>query len=196
MAFDLAESETSDASARNRWIAVYIGILAVILAIAGVGSGNATKDATAHNIEASNLWAFFQAKNIRRHELRLQIAEFEVLLAAQPDMPETARQLVQANIEKLKENEGRYTSEPETGEGTKELMARAVEIEKLRDIAMRKDPYFDYGQAFLQIAIVLASVAIIAGGGALLLLSGVFAAAGIALTLNGFFLFAALPLVG
>ena len=58
-----------------------------MLAICGVGGGNATKDATARNIEAANTWAFFQAKNIRRHELRLQIAEFEVLLAAQPDMP-------------------------------------------------------------------------------------------------------------
>ena len=41
---------------------------------------------------------------------------------------------------------------------------------------MRKDPYFDYGQALLQIAIVLASVSIITGGTSLLVLSGILAA--------------------
>jgi len=161
-----------------------------------VGSGNATKDATARNIEASNLWSFFQAKNIRRHETRLQITQFEAMLAVQPQMPAEARQLIETNLDKLRKDEARYTSEPETGEGTKELMTRAQEIEKQRDIAMAKDPYFDYGQALLQIAIVLASVAIIAGGAALLFLSGIFAIAGIALTLNGFFLIAVVPFIG
>ena len=87
MAFkDLAEAIDSDKTGRDRLIAVYIGVLAVLLAVCGVGGGNAMKDATARNIEAANTWAFFQAKNIRRHELRLQIAEFEVMLASQPEL--------------------------------------------------------------------------------------------------------------
>jgi hypothetical protein len=44
---------------RERLIAVYIAILAVALSVCSVGGGNATKDATARNIEASNAWAFF-----------------------------------------------------------------------------------------------------------------------------------------
>ena len=55
----------SDSEARNKWVGVYIGILAVLLAVCGMGGGNAAKDATRANIEASNTWAFFQAKNIR-----------------------------------------------------------------------------------------------------------------------------------
>jgi hypothetical protein len=177
-------------------IAVYIGVLAVILAIAGVGGGNATKDATASNIEASNTWAFFQAKNIRRNEIRLQISEFEVVLAAQPGMPESARAMIEDKIAKLRKDEARYTSEPETGEGTQELAVKARANEQLRNVAMAKDPYFDYGQALLQIAIVLASVAIITGGTALLVLSGLLGVVGTTLTLNGFFLFFNLPFVG
>ncbi len=88
-------------------IAVYIGILAVLLAVCGVGGGNAMKDATARNIEAANIWAFFQAKNIRRHELRLQIAEFEVLLAGQPDMPPAARALIDEKLKKYRADEVR-----------------------------------------------------------------------------------------
>jgi len=197
MAFqDLADAVDAGKKHRDRLIAVYIGVLAVILAVAGVGGGNATKDATARNIEAANTWAFFQAKNIRRHEIRLMISEFEVLLATQPAMPEAARAMIDERMTKLRADEARYTSEPDTGEGTKELSVRAKDLEQQRDLAMSKDPYFDYGQALLQIAIVLASVAIITGGNALLVLSGLLSALGTLLTLNGFFLFYHVPYIG
>ncbi len=190
MAFkDLAEAIDSDKTHRDRLIAVYIGVLAVLLAVAGVGGGNAMKDATARNIEAANTWAFFQAKNIRRHELRLQIAEYEVLLASRPDMPPAARALIDEKLKKYRADEARLTSEPEAKEGVEELKVRAKELEIQRDKAMVKDPFFDYGQALLQIAIVLASVAIITGGTVLLILSGVLASLGTLSMLNGFFLF-------
>ena len=190
MAFkDLAEAIDSDKTGRDRLIAVYIGVLAVLLAVCGVGGGNAMKDATARNIEAANTWAFFQAKNIRRHELRLQTAEFEVLLATQPNLSDTARTLIDEKLKKYRADETRLTSEPDTGEGVEELKIRAKALEVQRDRAMVKDPYFDYGQALLQIAIVLASVAIITGGTVLLVLSAVLAGIGTLSTLNGFLLF-------
>src|SRR5262245_55353067 len=114
---DLAEAVDRDKTHRDRLIAVYIGVLAAILAIAGVGGGNSTKDATARNIEASNTWAFFQAKNIRRNEIRLQISQFEVTLATQPALTAEARAVIDEKIAKLRKDEARYTSEPETGEG-------------------------------------------------------------------------------
>lgn len=88
------------------------------------------------------------------------------------------------------------TSEPDTGEGITELLAKGKSVELQRDRAMRKDPYFDYGQALLQIAIVLASVAIITGGTSLLVLSAVLAAFGALSTLNGFTLHFTLPGIG
>lgn len=193
---DLFDSSDTDKGHRDRLIAVYIGILAVILAISGVGGGNATKDATARNIEAANTWSFFQAKNIRRHQLRLQISEFEVLLASQPALPDAARTMIEGKIAELRKDEAHLASEPETGEGTKELVIKGRELEKQRDVAMAKDPYFDYGQALLQIAIVLASVSIITRGTMLVALSGVLGALGTLLTANGFFLFLALPYIG
>ena len=51
------------------------------------------------------------------------------------------------------------------------MFAKAKSIEADRDRALRKDPYFDLAQALLQIAIVLASVAIIAGTDLLFFLS-------------------------
>ena len=178
---------------RDRLIAVYIGMLAVALAICSVGGGNAMKDATARNIEASNTWAFFQAKNIRRHELRLQIAEYEILLTSQPGLPEAARAMIEDKLAKYRKDETRLTSEPGTGEGLNELLTKGKSLEVQRDRAMLKDPYFDYGQALLQIAIVLASVAIITGGASLLVLSAGLAVFGVLSTLNGFLLFVATP---
>ena len=196
MAFkDLVEAIDSDKTTRDRLIAVYIGILAVLLAVCGVGGGNAMKDATARNIEASNTWAFFQAKNIRRHDLRLQVGEFEVQLASDPQLPDPARKLIDEKIAKYRKDEARLTSEPETGEGLNELLVKGKALEVQRDRAMLKDPFFDYGQALLQVAIVLASIAIITGGTSLLVLSSLMAALGIVSTLNGFFLFFGAPFI-
>ena len=198
MAFqDLADSaKESRSKHRDRLIAVYIGVLAVALSICSVGGGNATKVATARNIEAANTWAFFQAKNIRRNDVRLQIDELELKLAAEPGLSEAARAAIEDKLKTYRATEARLGSEPETGEGMKELLAKGKSLEALRDLAMRKDPYFDYGQALLQIAIVLASVSIITGGASLLVLSMLLASLGVASAVNGFALLYSVPLIG
>jgi Domain of unknown function (DUF4337) len=88
---DVIERLTGDKEERTKWVGVYIGVLAVLLAICGVGGANATKDATRANIEASNTWAFFQAKNIRRNSTNLAADQLELFLAALPQMPASAR---------------------------------------------------------------------------------------------------------
>ncbi len=194
---DLADAvDQSAKSLRDRLIAVYIGVLAVALAICSVGAGNATKDVMTSNIKAANSWAFFQAKNIRRNGLQLQIGELEVLLAAEPQLSESARSMIGAKIKQYREKEAHLKSEPETGEGLKELLVKGKALEARRDLAMRKDHYFDYGMALLQIAIVLASVSIITGGTSLLVLSLLTSAVGIVSTLNGFTLVYTVPFIG
>ena len=65
----------TDTDELKKWVGVYIGVLAVLLAICSVGGANATKDATRANIEATNTWAFYQAKNIRRTSTNLAADE-------------------------------------------------------------------------------------------------------------------------
>jgi hypothetical protein len=180
----------------DKWVGVYIGVLALILAVCSLGGGNASKDATMKNIEASNTWAFFQAKNMRRHVIRMQIDELTLALAANPALPADAKTAYEAKLKQYREQEALLTSDPKTNEGLDELFKRAKALEEERDVAMRKDPYFDYGQALLQIAIVLASVAIISGGSALVAISLLFGLIGSALTLNGFMLLLAVPGIG
>lgn len=181
---------------RDRWIGVYIGVLAVLLALCAMGGGNAAKDATLSNIEASNVWAFFQAKNLRRQVVRAQIEDLEVLLATAPALSDTQRAFLSEKIAAHKSAEAKLTSDPQSGEGLDELFRKGKAIEARRDAAMAKDPYFDYGEALLQIAIVLASVAIISGGSVLLAMSFALGGVGTLLTLNGFLMLTRLPLIG
>lgn len=185
---------------RDRWIGVYIGILAVTLALCSMGGGNAAKDATLKNIEAANTWAFFQAKNMRRHTLRLAKSDLEILLVTQPGLTDDARTAVERKIADYAKQEEILTKDPEKPEAQREgldqLWEKGKRLEAERDVAMRKDPYFDYGEALLQIAIVLASIALITNGAALLAVSGVLAGLGVICTANGFMLFANLPFIG
>ncbi|MCB1504578.1 MAG: DUF4337 domain-containing protein [Hyphomicrobiaceae bacterium] len=195
---DLRGSAGGDAHGRerDRWIGVYIGALAVILAICSVGGDNAAKDATLKHIEAANVWSFFQGKNVRRQIVRSHTEDLEIIVDTMPTLTAEQAKRITDKITAGKAYDAKLTSDPASGEGLDELYKRGKALEAERDLAMAKDPYFDYGQAALQIAIVLASIAIISGGSALLVLSMVLGAAGALLTLNGFLMVAHLPLIG
>lgn len=176
---------------RDRKIGVYIGVLAVFLALSSMGGDNAASDASNRNIEAANTWAFFQAKNMRRHVLRVEVDELELIMLADPNMPEAAKAAIASKIASYKEQDQKLTSDPATKEGLDQLWEKAKALEKDRDHALKRGPSFDTASACLQIAIVLASVAIISGGSAMALLgvSALLGLAGAIFTLNGFTLF-------
>lgn len=185
--------DSKNLSSRDKYIGVYIGILAVILAICSMGGGNAAKDATLKNIQASNTWAFFQAKNARRQALRLQSDDLEMRLAVEPNLSEDVRQKISARIADYKAQDAKLTSDKEHMEGLDELWEKGKSLEKDRDIALKRDPYFDYGEALLQIAIVLASVSIISGGNFLLAASMALGTLGLISTVGGFTLAFPIP---
>src|SRR6266508_1731656 len=81
----------------------------------------------------------------------------------------------------------RYRSEPDTREGSIELMERAREAEHKRDTALARYHHYEVASAAYQIGIVLASAAVITGIIALAYAAGVLGLAGIAFTCIGFF---------
>ena len=183
----LEQSETEGNGLKTR-AALVVSTLAMVLAFASLGGSNAAKDSTQENIAASNLYSFFQAKSIRQTEFRLAADQLEVTLALEPKMPAEARELVEKRIAEYRKNVARYESEPESREGKKELLERAREREAKRDRALAQDPWFDYAEALLQIAIVIVSVSIIASRSLLLVVGGLLGIVGALCTLNGFFL--------
>ena len=173
--------------------AVAIAILAMVLAICSLGGSNAGKEAVNNNILASNYFNFFQAKNMRQTSLMLAADELEYGWLNEPSVGESAKQAMRAKLDQYKKTIARYDSEPDTREGKKELMERAREHEQKRDLALKQDPYFDYAEALLQIAIVLISVAIIANLPWLSFLGGAVGIVGVLLTINGFLLLVEIP---
>ena len=164
----------------NKGVALLISILALVLAFAETLGKGAQTGALAYNIEASNLWAFFQAKTIRQTVLRTAAEELE----AQGTIK---NETVKKQVEAWKKTAERYQSEPETGEGRKELSARAKEAEKKRDTAMAAYHHYELASAAVQIAIVLASASIITSIAALVWLAGALGVVGVAFCLIGFF---------
>ena len=122
--------------------------------------------------------------------------ELELLQASQPNMPADAAHQVRSQDQGLSRPVQKLTTDPTRKEGLDELFVKGKALEVERDIALRKDPYFDWSQALLQIAIVLASVHLIIGNFMLLGLSGGLGGLGILLMLNGFTLLVPLPFLG
>ena len=178
----------------RRITGIYLGVIAMLLAIATLGGAEATKEMLNANIHASDTYAFYQAKNIRQTLYQTSTAQLELLAAGATALSESDKAKTAELIKRYRDTAARYESEPATGDGKKELMGKAKDWEHKRDHAAAQIPNFEYGEALLQIAIVLGSVAIVAASPWLLGASGVLAAAGILLTLNGYLLL--VPLAG
>lgn len=143
----------------NKRIALLISVLALVLAFAETLGKGAQTTAIDKNIEASNLWSFFQAKTIRMTVMRTA-AEAAELDLNQLGLPKT-KEAISQRIATWRKTAERYDSEPETGEGRKELAARAKEAEKVRNRSLAAYHHYETASAALQIAIVLASAAIV-----------------------------------
>ena len=145
----------------NKKVALLIGIIALLLAFSETLGKSAQTAALSYNIEAANLWAFFQAKNIRRTTVVTAAEEMAVIAVSTTDAVLKASMTKQ--IDTWQKIAARYRSEPEVNEGTVELAERAKAAEKKRDIAMARYHHYEVASAAFQIGIVLASATVITG---------------------------------
>ncbi|MGH8672786.1 MAG: DUF4337 domain-containing protein [Burkholderiales bacterium] len=163
----------------NKGIALLISVLALVLAFSETLGKSAQTAGIAANIEASNLWAFFQAKTIRQTTMRTAA---DALTA---EFGDKAPEPVKKQIDNWKKTAERYQSEPETGEGRKELAERAKTAEKKRDRSMTAYHHFELASAAVQIAIVMASASIITSIPALVWIAGGLGVLGVAFCVIG-----------
>jgi len=191
-AAEMMEQERTSDKFKQR-AAILIAVLAMLLAITSLGGSNAGKEAVNNNVFASNFYSFYQAKNARQTSIQLAADHIELAVLNDPALPESAKAELKKKVEAYRKTVARYDSEPETGEGKKELLARAKEFEARRDHALKQDPYFDYAEALLQIAIVLISVAIVAEMSWLMAIGGALGIVGTLLMVNGFLLLVEIP---
>lgn len=149
----------------NKNVALLISVLALFLALSETMGKSAQTAALGNNIEASNLWAFFQAKTIRMTVVRTAGENAELQRVALPEG--AGAEPYAKRLDDWKKTAARWDSEPETGEGRKELAARAKQAETARDTNLAKYHHFEIASAAFQIGIVLASAMLITGVAAL-----------------------------
>jgi len=179
---------------RDKRVAVYIAVLAVLLAVAATGSNDAMKSAQQAGFQVNDQYAFYQSKYIRQSQLKLasdqlQLKIDETLNLA--SLPEAARKLIETKKDEYDKEIDRL--ETNARNGKKELLAKAEACDNQRTVALAQHPFYDYSLAMLQIAIVLASASIIMGTPLLLYGSFGVGAFGILLFLNGYTLFYGAP---
>jgi type IV secretory pathway VirB10-like protein len=150
MAQESARTKTLSRSEREALVKDKAGwvitVLAALLAVNTLLSGSNSSKILNNTIEANNTWAFYQAKSIKQ-----TLAEMALDNTKDPKKTET----LTAKI-------NRYESDPATGEGKKELMAKARKLEEERAVARQRSPYYTYAGSILQISIVLLTAAILA----------------------------------
>ncbi|MGA3113686.1 MAG: DUF4337 domain-containing protein [Syntrophobacteraceae bacterium] len=172
----------------TRRVALVTAVFAVVLAIASLGGNHAMKEMLLAQQQASDQWAYYQAKSIREHLYKTQkvLLENELDLLSQTASPESAEK-VKASIEALAGGESKFVSDK------KEIEQEARKLEKERDTYRSQDPYFEYAEVLLQIAIVMASVSIISASGAVFGFSLLVASLGALMCANGYLQIFALP---
>ena len=177
----------------NRKIALVIAILALFLSFSETLGKGAQTEATTKNIEASDLWAFFQAKSIRTTVVTTAAEQMAVTVAGATD--QAAKDAMQKQIDAWKKTAVRYDSEPSTNEGRKELAERAKAAEEERDLSMAKYHHYELSSAAFQIGIVLASAAVITGMVLLAWFAGLLGLVGAGLLALGIFAPHAVPFI-
>ncbi len=172
----------------TRRVALTTAIFAVLLAITSLGGNNATKEMMLSQQQSADQWAFYQSKAMREHLYRSQKMRLEAdLLDRSTSMRPEAKKKYEELLNTFKEEEGRYKVEK------KKIEDDAKQLEATRDMNMSKDPYFDYAEVMLQIAIVMASISILALSRQVFLFAVACAAVGSVLMINGYLLIFRIP---
>ena len=189
-ALDAAEKEKKEAEARQlkSKAAITISVLALTMIAVQYVSNQQSKISSGAGAATTNSYNFFQAKNARQaiHVVALDTLKSQTM---SPNLTPNQRVFLDGKIEEYTQKIQRYASDPATGEGKKELLEEAKRQQAVAAVASKKNAWFGFAQSSLQIAIVIASSAFIAGASSFFVLSYIVGAVGVFLALNGWFLF-------
>ncbi len=194
MTDDPAE-EAVEAKEKDRTVALIIAILALLLALAEAGAKRAQHMSTESNIQASDLFNFYQAKRIRSTVVETAADLLEAQKAGVGDPK--AQEALDRQIEAFRTTVATFERDPKKPEDSLDsIQERAQQAIETRELANHRLERYELGSGLTQIAIVLASAAIITGIGALIWFSAVLGAIGALLLALGFFAPTALNILG
>ena len=191
----MAEPLEDAVEAEDKKVAVIIAILALFLALSEAGAKNAQHRSTEQNIEASDLFNFYQAKKVRSTIAETASESLEAIAPTVTD--EKASAAIEKQIAAWKATVAKFEHDPKKPEDSLDkIQERASEAQEGRELSNRRLEHFEYASGALQIAIVLASAAIITGVGVLAWAAGALGLVGAILMGFGYLAPTALPFLG
>lgn len=165
----------------------YLALSTVILAVCATlstfkGGGYSTKSVISQE-QASNQWAYYQAKSIKSNLYQLQAEELKLRIDALPANQEQTRKIYQERLADYEKRTARYNTEQA------EIQAGAKKLEMQRDEAQRHGQPFGVAVIFLQVAILISSIAGLLKRKQIWYVALPFSMVGLVYFADGFFLF-------
>ena len=166
----MAEALEDAVESDDKRVAILIAILALFLALSEAGGKNAQHLSTEKNIEASDLFNFYQAKKVRSTILD---ASSDAMTQSRASVADAKVQAgMDKQIEDWKAQVARLENDPKKPEDSMDkILEKAKGAKEDQELANRRLEHYEFAAGLIQIAIVLASAAIITGVAALSILS-------------------------
>lgn len=154
-------------------VAITISILAVLVAMATLMGHRSSIEAVLLQTQASDQWAYYQAKNIRLHEMQSVADLITVLDRGEKEKAEALREKYKKEIE-------RYESDKD------QISEKAKEFENERGVVSRREDRFDAGEVVLDIALIICSLTLLTKRKAFWYSGMVIGVVGFFISLSGF----------
>jgi hypothetical protein len=129
-------------------VAITISILAVLVAMATLMGHRSSIEVVLLQTQASDQWAFYQAKNIRLHEMQSVADMLGVLIPVDKEKAASLREKYQKEID-------RYEKDKD------QISEKAKEFENERGVFSRREDRYDAGEVILEIALIICSLTLL-----------------------------------
>src|SRR5437762_1298484 len=155
-------------------VSLTMSILAVLVAVATLFGHRAHTEELLLQAQATDQWAYYQAKNIRLHEMQAMVDLLNVVTTKDAQKTDSLREKYQKEVE-------RYSSDKDT------ISEKAKEQEHERDLLSAKADRFDAGEGILEIALVICSLTLLTDKKFFWYAAMLIGIVGIVAALGGFF---------
>ena len=169
--------------------ALFISLFALVLSLASLGAGEELKIMAASNVIEANYQTITEFRILRQSLLQDTIEQMEISSWSNTSLSSDKKNELEKLIANKKKDIQLLESNEDTQDGKKEVGLKLSEVQQEKKLARLKHKSFEYGEALLQIAIILVSTSIISSIAGLVLGGVVVGSFGILAVLNGFFLF-------
>ncbi len=154
-------------------VSLTMSVLAVLVAVATLFGHRAHTEELLLQAQATDQWAYYQAKNIRLHEMQAMVDLLNVVTTKDAQKTDSLREKYQKEVE-------RYSSDKDT------ISEKAKEQEHERDLLRAKADRFDAGEGILEIALVICSLTLLTDKKFFWYAAMLIGAVGIVISLGGF----------